>query len=730
MGETDFAERYAAALRQYLSDADESALAAGHELGRLALQSRLSVMKIVEGHFSVVRSGGSSHEDALPFLLQALATFDVATRGFLDGTKRYQLQRARVDVLEDRHAFRSALVNSLQEGFFVVDQEGALIEVNDAFAQITGFGADDLPYSWPYPWLVDQDEAGQRLAALRKTGSIHSETAIRHRDGRVSWAAVSINSVTEEGDDRGAYVGTIRDVTTERSSEVRRSAVVRLATALGVATSVGEVLDVLLSVVASVIEVQRVVAVIWTQAGADPTVRVAGAPQADGWHDLDPSLRRTLTAARTWSPLAVEAVGTGDGPAPEPSDGMMTGLSGADDTVLWLEYPEPRLTTDEDRILVAALIGHLSLAIAHVRQFETAREASLTLQRTMMPTTTPPVGFAVRYEPAVSPLEIGGDWYDVLAIGDRQIGVIVGDCVGSGLSAAAVMGQLRSSARVLLINGTAPARLLDELDSAAALIPGAYCATVFVCTIDTDTGEMCYSSAGHVPALLAAPRAAPIALNGATSVPLAVQKTGPRPEATQSLPAGSSLMLYTDGLVERRDALIDDGIDRAGRVLAKLIESPAEVVAETVLGELAPPDGFDDDVAIVVYRRPPAPLRIEVLATPDQLSDIRAHLGSWLRATGIPDDLAGDIVLVVNEACTNSIEHGYRGRVAGRMVVDVAAKGRGIRIRIADFGSWKLPDVNPRLRGRGVPLMRAVSGDVTLDGTSTGTVVTMNFELV
>lgn len=736
MGNADFGERYGEALGRYLSDGDEGALTAGRELGREALQDHLSVLKIVECHFSVVGSGGYSHDAALPFLLQTLATFDVATRGSLDGAMRYQQQRARVDVLEDRHAFRRALVNSLQEGFFVVDHEGAVIEVNDAFAVITGFGADDLPYPWPYPWLVEQDEAGRRLAMLRKTGSIHSETAIRHRDGRVSWAAVSINSVTEQGDDRGAYVGTIRDVTTERSSEVRRSAVVRLATALGVATSVGEVVDVLLSVVASAIEVRRVVAVIWTQVGADPTVRMAGVPWASGWHDLDPSLRETFLAARTWSPLAVEAVRIGHEPeAAEDSgaghtDGMATGLSGPEDTVLWLEYPEPRVTTDEDRILVAALIGHLSLAVAHVRQFETAREASLTLQRTMMPTTTPPVGFAVRYEPAVSPLEIGGDWYDVLAIGDRRIGVIVGDCVGSGLSAAAVMGQLRSSARVLLINGTAPARLLDELDSAAALIPGAYCTTVFVCTIDTDTGDMTYSSAGHVPALLAVPGAASVALSGGASVPLAVQKTDPRPEASQSLPAGSSLMLYTDGLVERRDAPIDDGIDHAGRVLAEKIGSPAEAVADAVLAQLAPQEGFDDDVAIVVYRRPPAPLRIEVPATPDQLSDIRAHLGSWLAATGIPDDLAGDIVLVVNEACTNSIEHGYRGRAPGRMVVDVAARGRGIRIRITDFGSWKLPDTNPRLRGRGVPLMRAVSGDVTLDGTSTGTVVTMNFELV
>ena len=254
---------------------------------------------------------------------------------------------------------------------------------------------------------------------------------------------------------------------------------------------------------------------------------------------------------------------------------------------------------------------------------------------------------------------------------------------------------------------------------------------MFVCTIDTDTGEMTYGSAGHTPALLAVPDsgAAPQTLTGATSVPLAVQRSGPRPQTSTSLPPGSTLLLYTDGLVERRDDLLDNGIERVGQVLADTIEFPAEAIADAVLSRVTPPDGFDDDVAIVVYRRPPAPLRIDVAATPDQLSDIRGRLGDWLRATGITDDLAGDIVLVVNEACTNSIEHGYRATAPGRMLVFAEAEGRGICIRITDFGSWKLPDANPRLRGRGVPLMRAVSGDVTLDGTSRGTTVVMNFQL-
>ncbi|MCV7419366.1 SpoIIE family protein phosphatase [Mycobacterium yunnanensis] len=728
MSHQDFGPSYAAALRRHLESGGEESLLVGRDLGRTALQDRLSVTDIVECHFQLSEDlPAAARPAALRFLQQTLAAVDAASRGYVDGAERYEQQRARVDDLELRNAFRTALVNSLQEGFFVVDRSGTIVEINDAFAAITGCGHDGLPYRWPYPWLVDQKEAGDRLAQLVERGSIAAQTPIRHRDGRVSWAEVSINSVTADVAEQDAYVGTIRDVTAARASAARERAVVRLATAVGIATSVAEVLDIVLEELRAVVDLTRVVAVMWTRSGADPEVQVAGSADAIAWGDLDPFLAERFTEARDWPPLSVQAIGTA-GPS-GPWLGIMAVLSGVTPTALWLELAEARMIGDDDRLLVTTLVGHLSLAVQHVRQFEIAREASHTLQRTMMPTTKPPVGFAVRYEPAASPLEIGGDWYDVLAVGDHHVGIVVGDCVGSGLSAAAVMGQLRSSARVLLVNGVSPGRLLDELDSAAAVIAGAYCTTVFVGLVDADTGHMSYSSAGHIPALLAAPGEPAQSLTGATSVPLAVQKSGPRPEASSFLPPGSTLMLYTDGLVERRDELVDDGIERAGQVLAETIESTADVVADAVLSRLMPADGFDDDVAIVVYRRPPAPLKIDVLATPDQLSDIRHQIAAWLRATGIPDDLGGDIVLVVNEACTNSIEHAYREMAPGRMVVCAEAKGRGISIRIDDFGSWKLPDANPRTRGRGVPLMRAVSGDVTLDGTPTGTVVTLNFEL-
>ena len=139
----DFHVGYAAALRTYLEARGEEDLAVGHELGRRALQEGISMLDIVENHSQLVHEltqspTGVDLAAALAFLLQTLAPLDVATRGFLDGTKRYEEQRARAENLADRDEFRSALVNSLQEGFFVADHAGAVVELNDAFTKITG----------------------------------------------------------------------------------------------------------------------------------------------------------------------------------------------------------------------------------------------------------------------------------------------------------------------------------------------------------------------------------------------------------------------------------------------------------------------------------------------------------------------------------------------------------------------------------------------------------------
>ena len=727
----DFHIGYAAALRAYLEARGEEALAVGHELGRRALQDDISVLEIVEKHFLLVdelaQHPSFDGAAALAFLLQTLAPLDVATRGFLAGTKRYEEQRARAENLADRDEFRNALVNSLQEGFFVSDRNGAIVELNDAFTKLTGYPARGLPYRWPQPWLVDEKAARLQQSRLSQEHQVQYETPIRHRDGRLVWVAANINRVNADAADGDVFVGTIRDITAERAFAARESAVLRLATAVSVAKSMSEVLSITLDECRLALDVHRVVAAVWPTSGADPTIQVAGERDPSTWRHLDPQLRGVFQQARRQLPLTVQPIEYPD--APGQSSGIVAVLTGGGDVALWLELRVPRRVSAEDRLLVTVLVGHLGLAIQHVRQFEAARETSLTLQHAMLAPTELPPGFAVRYEPAVTPLEIGGDWYDVLPVGDHRIGIIVGDCVGRGLSAAAVMGQLRSSARALLLTGAEPARLLEELDSVAELIPDAFCTTVFLAVLDTESGEFFYSCAGHLPAVLATPQSAPTLISGARSVPLVVQRKSSRPQSSVTLPPGSTLMLYTDGLVERRDMSLDDGIARVSATVASGMNLTVDAVADAVLSEMAPPGGYDDDIAIVVYRRPYAPLTIEQVVTADQLSDIRHQVAAWMRLAAVADQQVADIVLAVNEACANSVEHGYRGRKPGKVRVEGENDGALLHLRVTDSGSWKTASADPGVRGRGLLLIRAVTDWLEMECTSSGTTVDMSFRL-
>ncbi|HYY00049.1 MAG TPA: phosphatase RsbU N-terminal domain-containing protein, partial [Mycobacterium sp.] len=211
MTHDDFHTAYVAALRRYLETRNEEDLSVGQELGRRALHDDISMLEIVERHSElyhrlVVELPGFDAAVALAFLLQTLAPLDVATRGFLDGTRRYEEQRARAEDLADRDEFRNAVVNSLQEGFFVADRTGAVIEVNDAFAKLTGYPAHGIPYQWPHPWLVDEKAARLQQSRLAKDSQVQYETPIRHRDGRLVWVAANVNRVNADAADGYVYV--------------------------------------------------------------------------------------------------------------------------------------------------------------------------------------------------------------------------------------------------------------------------------------------------------------------------------------------------------------------------------------------------------------------------------------------------------------------------------------------------------------------------------------------
>jgi serine phosphatase RsbU (regulator of sigma subunit)/PAS domain-containing protein len=293
---------------------------------------------------------------------------------------------------------------------------------------------------------------------------------------------------------------------------------------------------------------------------------------------------------------------------PQPVGALVLGIS-------------PHLRLDEEyRAFLTLVAGQVAAAVTDAQAVERERrraderaeldraraqfftEVAVTLQRAVLGPTVLPAGFAVHYEPATGTLEVGGDWYDVVDLPGGRYGVVVGDVVGRGLPAAAVMGQLRSAGRALLLESHSPAQVLSALDRFAALVPGASCSTVFCAVVDPAAGVLRYSSAGHVPAIVVDGDGAARFLTAAGSLPLAVADDLARPEADVVLGDGATLLLYTDGLVERRGEDLDAGMARAVAALADGRHLPPDQLAAVLTDQLLD-DAPDDDVAFLLFRR-------------------------------------------------------------------------------------------------------------------------------
>ncbi len=239
---------------------------------------------------------------------------------------------------------------------------------------------------------------------------------------------------------------------------------------------------------------------------------------------------------------------------------------------------------------------------AHARE----REVALALQEAMLPARRQ-VGnrrAAVRYRPAVGALNVCGDWYDLIdLVGGNRIGVSVGDVVGHGLAAAGVMGQLRSALSASSRVADGPAQALDILGRYAHVVDGAESATAVTTFIDCDTHTLTYSSAGHPPPLLVHADGRVEYLDRATDPPLdARPDPRPRPQAATTYADGATLVLYTDGLIERRREDIDTGLGRLADALVRHRTADPETLADAVLLELLPPGGATDDTALIIVR--------------------------------------------------------------------------------------------------------------------------------
>ena len=208
------------------------------------------------------------------------------------------------------------------------------------------------------------------------------------------------------------------------------------------------------------------------------------------------------------------------------------------------------------------------------------RRVAHTLQRSMLTTQLPAVDgveLAVRYLPGMRQTEISGDWYDVIPLPDGRVGVVIGDVVGRGIEAAATMSQLRTALRAYAIEGLAPAAVVAKLHRLVDHLRVGLSTTLVYLDFDPFTREVRYVSAGHLPVLHVPADGPSRFLPGARSTPLGAAPAGvPIPQERMVLEAGDGVLLYTDGLVERRD----DGIDnRLQQLRAAVAEAPRDLPA-------------------------------------------------------------------------------------------------------------------------------------------------------
>lgn len=376
------------------------------------------------------------------------------------------------------------------------------------------------------------------------------------------------------------------------------------------------------------------------------------------------------------------------------------------------------------------------------QRHQAACEVALTMQRNLLPSwlpVLPGLRLAAEYLVASAEHAAGGDWFDVVPVGGGRVGLVVGDVVGHGAAAAAVMGQLRAVLGELLVHGLDVTGALARLDRFADRVPGARGATVFLGILDPVDGSLQYASCGHPPPLVINAAGQHLFLPLASGGLLGSAAAPPRAESTLLLP-GQVLLVYSDGLVERPGHSLQDGMTDLARVASDAIRhatadlmarSAADRVCELVMERLTRTGHADDVTLLAVELTGSAPetLELELPARPGQLGTLLSRLGRWLDGLGTCDEDVSSIRLAVLEAASNVVEHAYLdGEGSVRMEGHLDDGGRAC-LTVTDRGRWHPPQVDPGQRGRGLRMIRGCMDSVEVDSSPSGTVVLMERKL-
>ncbi|AYE97536.1 PAS domain S-box protein [Mycobacterium paragordonae] len=370
-------------------------------------------------------------------------------------------------------------------------------------------------------------------------------------------------------------------------------------------------------------------------------------------------------------------------------------------------------------------------------RYQSARAAAGVMQRALLSPSVPVLPgaeIAATYLVATQDTAAGGDWFDALIDPAGRLVLVVGDVVGHGVQAAAVMAQLRTAVRMQFHSGAAIFDALTAVDRFVAEIPGAKSATVCVARFDTATGDFEYCTAGHPPPLV-------IIAHGTTQY---LQTTGAGPLGSgrgfstrkATLAVGDLVMLYSDGIIERPGRELAASTAEVAEVMARVFsgktfpldpaEAPVERVCSHAVELLVRTTGYSDDITLLAAQRrtPPPALHIEGRADETAERTVRARLRQWLAGLGADAGNTQSLVHAVSELIANVAEHAYVSTSLGDFSIDAELNDLGrVRVVVADSGTWKATasDVH---RGRGLSIAQAAVPDTVVSHGEDGTTAT------
>jgi anti-sigma regulatory factor (Ser/Thr protein kinase) len=387
---------------------------------------------------------------------------------------------------------------------------------------------------------------------------------------------------------------------------------------------------------------------------------------------------------------------------------------------------QPRAEEGGDVIIGAALEGLRRAA----QEVEVERSVADTLQHSILRDQLPAIPglrFAARYLAGSDEAEIGGDWYDVIPLRDGKVGLVIGDVVGRGIRAAARMAHLQGAARAYALEGLRPSLVLERTDAFAQRLERPGMATLLYAILDPEAATLRFASAGHPPPLLVGPDPEAHFAEGRAGAPVGTVGFPVYEESVVAIEQGATVLLYTDGLVERSSIALTEGMEslrEAATVIPGDPEALCRLLPETVL-EGVP----GDDTALLAVRLEPLNgERIDLVlpADSESLAPMRRALARWLKAAGADHSEAYEVLVATGEACANAIAHAYPAGDASFELSGSRTRD-GLQIQVRDRGRWRAP--RGELRRRGLTLMETLMDEMELDKSENGTTVTLRRRL-